>query len=351
MSNPPEIVLITSPLEVEYVGRIRAIAPDRLDVIFEPDLLPPSRYLGDHEGEEAFRRTGAQEARWRDALARATILWDFPSGAEDEGGLALAPNVRWVQTTSSGVGQRVHALGLADSDLIVTTARGVHASALAEFVFLVLLGDTKDLRRLQRDQAAKRWDRYCGGSLAGKTITIVGAGQIGARIGAIGQAFDMNVVAVVNHPAPERRGELFAHEVCGQSQLKEAVGKADYVVLSTPHTPRTDRMIDREVIASMKRGVVLVNIARGRVVDEDAMIAALIDGHIRFAGLDVTTVEPLPPESPLWTLPNVLISPHSASTDPDENRKITDIFCKNIRHFLEGHVERMVNRLDKQRMY
>ncbi len=97
--------------------------------------------------------------------------------------------------------------------------------------------------------------------------------------------------------------ELFADEVWDSPRLREAVAEADYVVLSTPHTPRTDRMIDREVIAAMKRGVVLVNIARGRVVDEDAMIAALIDGHIGFAGLDVTTVEPLPQESPLWTLP------------------------------------------------
>jgi phosphoglycerate dehydrogenase-like enzyme len=278
-------------------------------------------------------------------------LWDFPGGSEDERGLALAPKVRWVQTTSSGVGQRVHALGLADSDVIVTTARGVHADALTEFVFLILLSHTKNLRRLLEDQKQKRWDRYCGGGLSGKTITIVGAGQIGARIGAIARAFDMQVTAVVNRPSPDRRAELFADEVLGQADLLSAVADADYIVLSTPHTPATDRMIDRNVISAMKSGVVLVNIARGRVVDEEAMIEALTDGRIAFAGLDVTTVEPLPADSPLWTLPNVLISPHSASTAPGENRKITDIFCKNITHYLGGEIERMANRLDKRRMY
>jgi phosphoglycerate dehydrogenase-like enzyme len=351
MTTTPHTIFITSFLENEHVERIRAAAPDRVEVIFEPDLLPPPRYLGDHEGDENFRRTSEQEHRWRDRLSRATILWDFPAGSEAERGLALAPNVRWVQTTSSGVGQRVHALGLAGSDLIVTTARGVHADALTEFVFLILLGHTKNLPRLLRDQTQKRWDRYCGGELSGKTITVVGAGQIGARIGAIARAFQMKVIAVVNRPSPDRRGELFADDVVGQSNLQSAVAQADYVVLSTPHTPLTDRMIDRDVISAMKRGVVLVNIARGRVVDDEAMIDALKEGRIGFAGLDVTTVEPLPPDSPLWTLPNVLISPHSASTAPSENRKITDIFCRNIAHYVDGDLERMINLLDKQRMY
>jgi phosphoglycerate dehydrogenase-like enzyme len=240
---------------------------------------------------------------------------------------------------------------LTDSDVIVTTARGVHADALAEFVFLVLLGHAKDLPRLRREQQAKTWTPYCCGELSGKTLAIIGAGQIGARAGAIARAFQMKVVAVVNRPAPERRAELFADVVLGQSDLRLAVADADYVVLSTPHTPQTERMIDAGIIAAMKPGIVLVNIARGKVVDEEAMIAALREGHIAFAGLDVASVEPLPADSALWDLPNVLISPHSASTAPSENRKITDIFCRNIAHYVEGDIERMINRLDKRRMY
>ncbi|MGO4706208.1 D-2-hydroxyacid dehydrogenase [Microvirga sp. 2MCAF38] len=345
MSSFKHMIFITSPLEAEHVERIRAVSPE-VEVIYEADCQPPTRYIADHDGREGFKRTPSQEKRWREALGRATILWDFP-----DDGLSSAPHVRWVQTTSSGVGRRVHALGLAETDLLVTTARGVHADSLTEFVFLVLLMHAKDLPRLQSDQAARRWDRYCCGELAGKTITVVGAGQIGARVGAIAKAFGMRVIALVNTPAPERRVELCADEVLGQADLHRAVSDADYVVLATPHTPQTDRMINAAAFAAMKPGVVLVNIARGLVVDEVALIDALARGHVGFAGLDVTTVEPLPPGSPLWTMPNVLISPHSASTAPSENGKITDIFCRNLKHYLAGETAKMVNVLDKKRMY
>jgi len=346
------VVFITSPLELEHVMRMRAVAPARVEIAFEPDLLPPIRYRGDHIGSPDFALTAAQLVRWRSNIARATILWDFPAGdTKDGGGLSLARNVRWVQTTSSGVGQKVARLGLAETDLIVTTARGVHADALAEFVFLVLLAQTKDLARLQRDQQARRWQRYCGGELAGKTIAIIGAGQVGARVGAIARAFDMRNLAVVNRPAPERKAELFADEVFGPRALHAALSQADYVVLATPHTPDTERMLDARAMAAMKPGVVLINIARGQVLDEQALIAALRSGQIGAAALDVAEIEPLPASSPLWDMPNVLISPHSASTAPSENAKITQIFCHNLACFIDGRLGEMRNVLDKRRMY
>jgi phosphoglycerate dehydrogenase-like enzyme len=340
------VAFITSPLEPEHVARMRAIAPNRVEIVHEPDLLPPVRYQGDHNGAPDFALTAAQMDRWRSHLARATILWDFPPD-----GLASAPNVRWVQTTSSGIGQRVARLGLVESDLIVTTARGVHADALAEFVFLVLLGHTKDLARLQRDQRARHWERYCGGELAGKAIAVIGAGQVGARVGAIARAFNMQVLAVVSRPTSERKAELCADEVLGPQALHAALARADYVVLATPHTPQTERMIDAAALAAMKRGAVLINIARGQVVDEAALIAALRSGHVGAAALDVAEIEPLPASSPLWDMPNVLISPHSASTAPSENAKITDIFCHNLGCYLDNRFGDMRNVLDKRRMY
>ena len=352
MASPrSHVVFITSPLESEHVERIRAVMADDIEVIFEPDLYAPTRYVADHKGRDDFKRSSRQNERWREALARATILWDFPAGPESERGLALAPNVRWVQTTSSGVGQHIHALGLAESDLIVTTARGVHADPLAEFAFLVMLSHVKELPRLQREQSARRWERYCCGELSGRTLTIIGAGQVGARVASIARVFGMDVKAVVNRPSPDRRAELSASDVFGQPDLRKAVSGADYIVLATPHTPQTERMIDAGVFAAMKRGVVFINIARGQVVDEAAMIAALDSGHVGYAGLDVAAVEPLPPGSPLWSMPNVLISPHSASTAPSENRKIVDIFVKNLGHYLNGEPDRMTNILDKARMY
>ena len=122
---PNEIVFITSPLEAEHAATIESAIGDKAELIYDHDLFPPTRYQGDHKGSDGFVRTPEQARRWRAHLARATILWDFPSGPPaNGGGLALAPRVRWVQTTSSGVGGMVHTLGLADSDLIVTTARG-----------------------------------------------------------------------------------------------------------------------------------------------------------------------------------------------------------------------------------
>ena len=346
-----QVIVITSPLEYEHVERIRAAAPAEVDLVYEPDLLPQTRYVADHKGRDGFRRTESQERRWREALARATILWDFPSGPNGSLGLTLSPHVKWVQTTSSGVGQAVAGMGLTESDVIVTTARGVHADALAEFALFVMLAHVKDLPRLQRDQITRRWERYCCSELSGKTLTVIGAGQVGARVACLARAFNMEVRAVVSRPSPERRGDLFADEVFGQADLKTAVRGADYIVLATPHTPQTEGMIDADFWSATKPGVVFVNIARGQVVDEPALIAALGSGHIGLAGLDVAAKEPLPPNSPLWTMPNVLISPHSASTAPSENRKITDIFVRNLRSYLDGAPERMVNVLDKARMY
>jgi phosphoglycerate dehydrogenase-like enzyme len=347
-----QTIFITSPLEAEHAARIRETAGARAELIFDPDLFAPLRYQGDHKGRDGFTLTAEQEARRLAHLGRATILWDFPAGKpEHGGGLARAPNVRWVQTTSAGVGQLVHSLGLANSDLLVTTARGVHAEALAEFVFLAFLAHAKDLPRLQTDQRAHRWERYCCGELAGKTVLIIGAGSIGSQVGRIAAAFGMRVIAVVNQPSPARKAELSADEVVGQDRLLEMLPRADYVVMCTPHTPRTEGMISAAAIAAMKPGVVFVNIGRGQLVDEPAMIAALRSKHIAFAALDVALVEPLPADSPLWDLPNVLISPHSASTAPSENGKITEIFCRNLACYLDGRVGEMINVLDKQRMY
>ncbi len=349
---PQEIVFITSPLEAEHAARIKSVAGDRAEVIYDSDLFPPTRYQADHKGVDGFARTAEQEARWRAHLTCATILWDFPSGPPERGGgLALAPHVRWVQTTSSGVGPMVHALGLADSDLIVTTARGVHADALAEFVMLCVLAHAKDLPRIIAGQRAHRWVRYCGRDLVGATLLVIGAGQVGARVGKAARAFGLRVLAVVNRKTPDRAAALNADAVYGPDELHHALGQADYVVLSTPHTPQTERLIDARAFAGMKPGVVLINIARGQVVDEEAMIDNLKSGHIAFAGLDVAMVEPLPDSSPLWDLPNVLISPHSASTAPSENGKIVDIFCRNLDAFLAGRTDRMINVLDKQRRY
>jgi phosphoglycerate dehydrogenase-like enzyme len=352
MPSARPTIFITSPLEQGHVDQIRSAAGGHADVLFDPDLLPPTRYQADHKGIDGFSLNSEQQARWHSHLSAATILWDFPSGpVETGGGLARAPNVKWVQTTSSGVGTLVHSLGLADSDLIVTTARGVHAEPLAEFVMLCVLAYAKDLPRLLSGQRAHQWERYCCRDVPGGTLLVVGAGQVGAQVGKVARALGLTVHAVVNRKDPKRAEALNADVIYGPDELHAALAQADYVVLSTPHTPQTDKMIDARAFAAMKRGVVLVNIARGHVVDETALIDNLKSGHVGFAGLDVALVEPLPAASPLWDMPNVLISPHSASTAPSENRKIADIFCHNLRAYLDGRLGDMKNVLDKKRRY
>ena len=352
MSDTRLVVFIATPLEPEHVTRIRSVAPDRVEVIAEPDLWPPRRYVADHKGPESFVRTAEQEARWRAHLARAQVLWDFPPPAADgSGGMSLAPNVKWVQTTSSGVGQMVKQFGLQNSDLLVTIAKGVHAGPLAEFVFLALLTHIKRLDYLQREQSAHRWERYCTDELAGKTLAVIGAGQVGARIAAIGRGFGMRVVASVRNAISGRAAAMGVDVLYPPDGLLAMLAEADAVVLIAPHTPETENMIDHAAFAAMKNGVAFVNIGRGQTVDEAALIAALRSGKVAFAALDVFAVEPLPADSPLWDMPNVLISPHSASTVARENELVAEIFCHNLRCYLDGRFEAMRNILDKARMY
>ena len=348
MTASRPVVFITTPVEPEIVVRIRAAAGDRVEIIAEPDLWPPLRYVADHKGKDGFKRTPEQEARWRQHLGRAEIMWDFPPDAAD---LAHAPNLKWVQTTSSGVGQMVKKLGDRAAKLLVTTARGVHAQPLAEFVFLSLLTHIKRLDFLKKEQQAHRWERYCGDELAGKTLVVIGAGQVGGRIAEIGKAFGMRVLAGVRSASPERAKAMGVDAVFPPDRLRSVLPEADAVVLIAPHTPETDNMIDAGAFDLMKHGVVFVNIGRGLCVDENAMIERLRTGKIGFAALDVARIEPLPASSPLWDMPNVLISPHSASTVGAENARIADIFCHNLACYLEGRRQELRNVLDKERLY
>lgn len=347
-----QIVFITSPLEAENVERIRAAAPDGVRIDYQPDLLPPTRYVADHKGKDGWTRTPEQQARWAEALSQATILWDFPAGdPADGGGLALAPNVRWVQTSSSGVGQLVPRLGLADKDVTITTARGIHAIPLAEFVMMALLIHRRGLMHLQSEQRAHRWTRYCGTDLPDQVMAVVGAGKVGAEVGRLARAFGMHVIAVVARPDPARADDLNADEVCGPDALADVAARADCIAVCAPHTPETENMISADILARVKPGMTFINIGRGAVVDEPALIEALRSGQVGFAGLDVAATEPLPEDSPLWDMPNVLISPHSASTVQRENERLTDIFLHNLTAWMAVDTDAMMNVLDKKRMY
>lgn len=337
-------VLITSYLEPELVERLRHV-DDRLEIIYEPQLLRPPRYAADHTGDPNLHRTSAQEARWRKLLSQADILFDFdPTHREDLPD--LAPSVRWIQATSAGIGQFVkqQRYDTRIPHTIFCTASGVHAVPLAEFVVLGMLMFTRDLWRVQREQKCKHWERYAGTDLHGRTLAIIGLGRVGSEVARVAKRLGMTVIGSKRNATSAPVDRLYRPD-----ELYAMLPRAEFLVLSAPHTPETDKMIGAREFALLPKGAVFINIARGAEVDELALIKALQTGDLGGAVLDVFAVEPLPEDSPLWEMPNVLISPHSASTSDRENSKITDIFVDNLRRFLAG--EPLRNVLETERLY
>ena len=336
-------VLIASYLEPELVELIRKEVP-QVDVVYRPDLLGQPRYIADHGAP--VNRTSEQESEWCALLAEADILFDFDHSHREELP-ELAPKVKWIQSTSSGIGQFVNRMGYAESmDCIFTTASGVHARPLAEFSLMAMLMFAKEFTYLQSEKEAHHWQRYCAIELAGKTLAIIGLGKIGQEVAKLAQAFDMRVIGT-RHDTTKTTphvDQLFAPD-----DLKTVLKEADFLLLATPHTPETEGLIGSEEFALLPEGAVLINIARGLVVDQEALIASLESGHLRGAALDVFTPEPLPADNPLWDMPQVIISPHSASTSDTENHKITRLFCDNLQRFLKG--DDLLNILDVNRLY
>ena len=328
-------VLITSFIEAEHVERIREVDP-RLEVIYEPDLLRPPRYAADHKGLPV-ERTPQQEARWRRHLREADILFDFDQ-THLEDLPELAPKVRWIQSTSSGIGPFVEGMGYHGRmpQTVFTRASGVHARPLAEFCLMVMLMFRKGLLRIQADQHRKHWERYAGTDLEGRILAIVGMGAVGRHLARLANNLGMRVIGLDLHGFLFDQDSLPLDEFHPISRLREVLPRAEHLVLIAPHTRQTEGMIGSEELALLPEGAVCINIARGALVDEPALAEALRSGQLAGAGLDVFAEEPLPGDSPLWDMPNVIVSPHSASTSDRENSRITDLFCENIRRFMAG---------------
>jgi phosphoglycerate dehydrogenase-like enzyme len=341
-------VLIASYLEPEHIAQIRAVSPD-LELIYEPELLRPPRYAADHTGGP-LQRTPAQEARWRELLGRAEVLFDFDHTHIDDLP-ELAPSLRWVQASSAGIGQFVRRTRYAERmpGVAFTTASGVHARPLADFCLLAMLAFVKGLPRMQADQRARRWERYAGGELAGRTLGIVGVGRIGSEVARVAKFFGMRVLGLKRHVAGVDPAGLHLAALYPPEGLPELLAQAEFLVLVAPHTDASQGMIGAAQLAAMPPGAVLINIGRGALVDEPALIAALRGGHLAGAALDVFATEPLPADSPLWDMPNVIVSPHSGSTSDRENGRLTELFCDNLRRYLAGQPLR--NLLDTAALY
>ena len=245
-------------------------------------------------------------------------------------------SLRWIHSLAAGVESLPFDL-LRRSAVVVTNSSGLYGDALGEFAIAAMLWFAKDFRRLERNQATRSWEPYTVERLEGKTLGIIGYGGIGRAVGRRAEALGMQVLPV------RRRGEL------GDPTVDDVLAESDYVVLSAPLTPSTYRLITRERLTLMRPSAVLINVSRGAIVDEAALVETLQAGRIRGAALDVFETEPLPPESPLWGLDNVLVSPHTADHTADSHDRAMAFFIENLRRFERG--ESLENVVDKAEGY
>lgn len=341
-------VVVATPLIDELCELIVELEP-RIELICEQELLPPMRWSGDHEGDPAFERTPAQQERFEALLGDCDAFYGIPD--TDPALLAkVIPgnrSLRWVHTMAAGGGAQIKAAGLAPADLariLVTTSAGPHGDPLAEFAVFGVLAGAKGLPKLQADQAAKHWPtRWFMRHLRDMTVCVVGLGSIGQCVARRFAALGARVIGV-KREVTDVEGVA---KVYGPEDVVEAVASADAVVNTAPGTDATHHMIGREAFEAMKPGTIVANVGRGTVIDEQALIGALRDGTVAFAALDVFEREPLSKDSPLWEMSNVLVSPHTAALDEEEDELIARLFAANATAILDGgKVRNVLNTTD-----
>lgn len=254
---------------------------------------------------------------------------------------AAAEELQWVQALSAGVDFYDHD-ALAEAGIVLTTAAGVHAQPIAEQVLGYLLLFERDILRGVRQQEDGQWLRYEGGELRGKTVGVVGVGAIGSRVADLASALGMTVLGTKRDTSTSPES---VDEVLGPDGLHEVLSRADYVVLACPLTDETRGLVGREELGVMDEDSVLVNVARGPIVEEDALVDALRQGLIRGAALDVFGTEPLPEDSPLWNLPNAVVTPHMAGSTPHKEHRLADLFASNFEAFVGGDEDALENRV------
>jgi phosphoglycerate dehydrogenase-like enzyme len=345
-ANPPANPTSTRRLRIAVATRLPTSLRERIvelepriDLVAGDDALyPPMRFPADFGGDPAFRRTPEQQRAFEALVDSADALYGIPDvePAALRRTVAANPRLRWVHTMAAGGGATVRAAGLDAAALervAFTTSAGVHGASLAEFAVFGVLAGAKNLPRLTADQAGRVWpDRWLMRQVQDMTVLLLGMGGIGAQVAERLSAFGARVIGVSRSgtAAPGVR------TVIDPAALADHVGAADAVVATLPGTPATERMLDAQVFAAMKPETIVVNVGRGTVIDEPALLDALDDGTVGFAALDVFATEPLPADSPLWTHPRVLVSPHTAALTHAEERRIAELFAGNATALLEG---------------
>jgi phosphoglycerate dehydrogenase-like enzyme len=297
-----------------------------------------------HSFLEAWDRAALRDVLQQSDAALAAVI--------DRNLVSSLRRLRWVQAPAAGVG---HVLSpeLVASPIVLTSARGIRARAIAEHVLTVTLALARHLRRAFERQATRTWaldELESAGTvrtIQGMRMGIVGLGSIGAEVARLASAAGLRVSATrlnVDRPTPPG-----VERVLPPDRLSELLAESDVIVLAATLTPSTDRLIGRQALGHVKRGALLVNVARGRLIDDAAVIEALADGRLGGAALDVFTREPLDPSSPYWEIPNVIVTPHVAGAMDDYWTPLVELFAENLRRFERG--EPLLNVVDKAAGY
>lgn len=333
-----EQVAIGFQLDEALVGRIASAFPE-ISIIHRPELLAPRRYPCDHIGDTNTLGSAEQKEALKKAFSNATILLGSPlRGPDGLREIVLGcPKLKWLQSPASGFAETLEAAALpasATQQIMFTTAAGVHAQQLAEWALTSLLYFRKDIPQLLQDQKNHHWHTRPFDELAGSTVLVLGLGKVGTQVANKCQAMGIRVIGV-GKGTPEdqfwRSDETDDEEV-----LRSLVLESDAVVLCLPHTQKTAGLFSRTLVDALPRHGIVVNIGRGTTVDNEALLLSLTEGRLRGAALDVTSPEPLPLDHPLWDLPNVLMSSHSAALSLREDERLVDLFIQNLGRHLAG---------------
>jgi D-2-hydroxyacid dehydrogenase (NADP+) len=270
-------------------------------------------------------------------IGEANILLTFGAHMADEV-LEKATNLKWVQALGTGVDGIVDSPALRDG-VIVTNLRGLHGASVSESVLAAMLALSRNIPRAVRSQDAGRWDRFPVELLNGKTVGLLGVGAIAAELAPRCHALGMTVIGITSVP----RSAPGFDRMVARDELLDVAAELDHLVLLIPYTSETHGIVGSAVLKRMKRSAFLINVARGGVVDQPALVEALKAGLIAGAALDVFAEEPLPDGHPLWKMPNVLITPHMAGFHAGYPDEALPIVIENVRHFLAGDIDGMIN--------
>ncbi|HZO90128.1 MAG TPA: D-2-hydroxyacid dehydrogenase [Chthonomonadaceae bacterium] len=294
---------------------------------------------GDPELRERVTLRFATGDAVREAITDAEVVTCGNVSAEQ---VAAARNLRWISFWSAGMDGKARP-ELLTRGLLLTSASGVHGPNIAEHVLAFMLMFTRRMPFYQRAQMAGRWEHFgssrAGGGaeeLTGKTLGIVGLGRIGEALTARAKAFEMRVVATKRNPQARYNAAVVPNALYPPEELPRLLAESDHVCIALPYTPETHHLFDAGMLAYMQPTAYLYNIARGKIVDEAALIAALQEGRLAGAGLDVFEEEPLPAESPLWRMENVIITPHVAGITPHYFARAAALFADNLKRYLHG---------------